>query len=88
MLFVSLNITNTHWVMMVIDIFSWYIYIFDSDLLVIVAEKMKVIVKPFVHMVLKILEQSGMFDHFLKVREEVPLLYSWARDKLPSYVTS
>ena len=31
LLLVPLNITNTYWVMMVIDIPSWYIYLLDFD---------------------------------------------------------
>ena len=70
MLFVPLNITNTHWVVMVMDIPKWYIYIFDSKPLVTGPEKMKDMVEPFVQLVPKILKQSGLFDHLVKVREE------------------
>ena len=72
-LLVPLNITNTHWVVMVIDIANGYIYLLDSDLTATASEKMKTIVEPFVHVLPKILKQSGMFDHLLKVREEAPL---------------
>ena len=72
MLLVPLNITNTHWVLMVIDICSWYIYLLDSDPTANTSEKMKTIVEPFVYLVQKILKQSGMFNHLITVREEVP----------------
>ncbi|KAL5569995.1 hypothetical protein UlMin_026570 [Ulmus minor] len=72
LLFVPLNITNTHWVAMVIDIPEWYIYIFDSDPSATGSEKMKGIIEPFVHLVLKILKQSGLFDHLVMVREDAP----------------
>ena len=49
LLLVPLNITNTHWVAMVIDICSWYIYLLDSDPTKNTSEKMKTIVEPFVH---------------------------------------
>ncbi|KAL5546003.1 hypothetical protein UlMin_005690 [Ulmus minor] len=87
-LFGPLNITNTHWVAMVIDIPKWYIYIFDSNPLATGPENMKDIVKPFVHLVPKILKQIGLFDHLVKVRDEVPFQYSQALDKVPIQVTS
>ena len=83
LLLVPLNITNTHWVAMVIDIPSGYIYLFDSNLMATGSEKMKTIVGPFVHLVPKILKQSSMFNHLLKEREEVPLQYSWVVDRVP-----
>ena len=55
LLLVPLNITNTHWAMMVIDIPSGYIYLFDSDPTATESEKMKTIIKPFVHLLSKIL---------------------------------
>ena len=88
LLFVPLNFINTHWVTMVIENASWYIYIFDSNLSATNLEKMKGIVEPFVHLVPKILKQSGMFDHLLKVSEEVPLQYSWAHEGVLKQVTS
>ena len=87
-LLIPLNITNTHWVAMVIDIPSWYIYVLDSDPTANTSEKMKTIVEPFVHMVPMILKQSGMFVHLLKVREEVPFQYSRLSDRVPTQVTS
>ena len=83
LLLVPLNITNTHWVAMVIDIPSWYIYLLDSDLTTNASEKMKTIVEPFVHLVPMILRQSGIFGQLLKVREEVPFQYSRASDEVP-----
>ena len=70
LLFVPLNITNTHWVTMVFDILEWYIYIFNSDPSGTSPEKMKGIVEPFVHLVPKILKPNSLFDHLVKVREE------------------
>ena len=61
---------------MAIDIQEGYIYIFNSDPSMTDPEKRKAIVEPFVHMVPKILKQSGMFDLLLKVREEAPRQYS------------
>ncbi|KAL5559917.1 hypothetical protein UlMin_036128 [Ulmus minor] len=88
MLLVPLNITNTHWVAMVIDIPSWYIYVLDSDPTANTSEKMKTIVEPFVHLVPMILKQSGMFGHLLKVREEVSFQYSRPSEGVPMQVTS
>ena len=88
LLLVPLNITNTHWVAMVIDIRSWYVYLLDSDLMANSSEKMKTIVEPFVHLVPMILKQSGMFDHLLKVKEEVSFQYSRPSDGVPRQVTS
>ena len=88
MLLVPLNITNTYWVAMVIDIPSWYIYLLDSDPTANTSEKMKTIVEPFVHLVPMILKQSGMFGHLLKVREEVAFQYSRPSEGVPTQVTS
>ena len=88
LLFVPLNITNTHWVTMVIDILEWYIYIFDSDPSATGSKKMKGIVEPLVHLVPKILKQSRLYDHLVKVREEAPFQYSRALDGVPRQVTS
>ena len=73
MLFIPLNITNTHWVAMIIDIPEGYIYIFDSDPSATYPKKMKAIVEPFVHLVPKILKKRSMLDHLLKLRDEAPL---------------
>ncbi|KAL5573894.1 hypothetical protein UlMin_023491 [Ulmus minor] len=88
MLLIPLNITNTHWVAMVIDIPSWYIYLLDSDLMANASEKMKTIVEPFVHLVPMILKKSGIFSHPLKVREYVPFQYLRLSDGVPRQVTS
>ena len=88
MMLIPLNITNTYWVAMVIDIPSWYIYLLDSNSTTNVSEKMKTIVEPFVHLVPMILKQSGMFSHLLKVREEVPFQYSRLSNGVPRQVTS
>ena len=90
MLLVPLNIGNTHWVVMVIDLQEWYIYIFDSDPSTTIPDKIKALVEPFVYMVSKILKQSSLFDHFLKEKEEEeePLQYSWTLDEVPKQETS
>ena len=56
LLLVPLNITNTHWVAIVVDIPSWYIYQLDSDPTANTLEKIKTIVEPFVHLVPMILK--------------------------------
>ena len=88
MLLIALNITNTDWVTMVIDIPSWYIYLLDSNPTANTLEKIKTIVVPFVHLVSVILKQSGMFGHLLKVREEVSFQYSRPSEGVLTQVTS
>ena len=53
----------------------------------IIAEKMKAIVEPFVYMVPNILKQSGIFNLLLKVREEESLSYSRTTDGVPKQET-
>ncbi|KAL5580974.1 hypothetical protein UlMin_013416 [Ulmus minor] len=86
-LYISLNIENSHWVAMVMDLCEWFLHIFDLDLSVIAKKKMKLMVEPFLVMLPKILKQSRMFDHLLKAKEEEPLLYHREPGKMPKKQT-